>query len=61
MNRTHLGSDKQAKLVLLKDSFRGEIHEKSDYVQANTARSHQIKFSKIQKWLTLRWVGLHAD
>ena len=39
MNPTHLGPDKQAKMVLLKFRFRGDIREISDSAPTNTARS----------------------
>ena len=47
--------------------FRGNIRKISDYAQANTERSKEIKFSKIQNCLTLRGVlpasllSLHAS
>ena len=39
MNRTHLGSDEKVRMVSLKNSFRGDIREISDFAHAYTARS----------------------
>ena len=45
-------------MVLLKIHLRGDIREKFDFTQANTARSRQLKCLQIQNWLTLGGVRL---
>ena len=39
MKRTHLGSDEKVRMVSLKNSFRGDIREISDFAHGYTARS----------------------
>ena len=51
--------DKQAKMVLLKIRFRGDIREKLDTAQANTAQSRGVRifFFRTPRRLTLRRVN----